>query len=149
MGRILAIDYGERRIGLAVSDETKTISSPLPALTKKKDAKAFEELKQIFTDREIEKVLIGLPLSLSGRDSDQTEKVREFAKAIKQLGNFKIELVDERFTTQTVMQELKKEGLNSKQSREVVDSLVAQKLLEEYLRNSKIKITNQSSKFYS
>ncbi len=134
MGRIFAIDYGERRIGLAISDETKTIASPISAIRVKKETKIFEELKQIFIEREIEKVLIGLPLSLSGEDSKQTQTVREFAKIIKDMGDFDVELLDERFTTQTAMRELKKEGLNSRKSRQIVDSLVAQRILEIYLR---------------
>ena len=121
MGRILALDYGTKRIGIAVSDETKTISIPKPYILSTKKTILLEFIAQ----NQIEKILLGLPKGLSGQETESTKKTRQFMVWLERETLVPVEFIDERFTTKEVMREEK--------DRELVDSLVAQKLLERYL----------------
>ena len=121
MGRILALDYGTKRIGVAVSDETKTIAQPRPYILYSEKRKLIEFIGQ----NEVEEILLGLPIGLSGQETESTKKAREFEAWLKAETKLPVKLIDERMTTQEAMREEK--------NREFVDSLVAQKMLERYL----------------
>ena len=121
MGRILAIDYGEKRVGIAISDATKTIAQPKPYILNTEKQKLIEFIKT----SEVEEILLGLPIGLSGQDTKSTQKVREFQSWLQGQASVPIKLIDERFTT--------KEIQRSQKDREMIDSLVAQKMLERYL----------------
>ena len=86
MGQILGVDYGERRIGLAISDQTKTIAFPYKVIENENLNFILDFLKKLCFEKEIESLVIGLPLALSGKDTLQTEKVRQFSKNIEILG---------------------------------------------------------------
>ena len=98
MGRVLGIDYGERRVGLALSDPMKIIASPFKTLMNSSAEKLMGELKFIIADKEIDSIVIGLPIGMQGDDTIQTAKVRHFAKSIAGLG-IPIQLEDERLST--------------------------------------------------
>ena len=121
MGRILALDYGSKRIGIAVSDETKTISFPKPYVLMAEKEKLLEFIKQ----NQIEKILLGLPTALSGQETESTKKTRDFMVWLETQTHLPIEYIDERLTTQ----EVKRFETN----KELIDSLVAQKMLERYI----------------
>lgn len=121
MSRILALDYGTKRIGIAVSDETKTISLPKPYLLTAQKEKLLEFISQ----NEIEKILLGLPKALSGRETESTKKTRDFMVWLEAKTHLPVELIDERLTTQEVRR--------FETNKELIDSLVAQKMLERYL----------------
>lgn len=121
MGRILALDYGSKRIGAALSDETKTISQPRPYFLYSEKEKLIEYVKE----NEVEEILLGLPIGLAGQETESSKKVREFETWLKERTNLPIRLIDERFST--------KEIRHFEKDRELVDSLVAQKMLEGYL----------------
>ncbi|OGE76263.1 MAG: hypothetical protein A3C85_00285 [Candidatus Doudnabacteria bacterium RIFCSPHIGHO2_02_FULL_48_21] len=127
MGRVLAIDYGSKRIGIAVSDETKTIAQPKPYVPRDEKEKLIEYINQ----NEIEEILLGLPIALSGKETAATEKVKNFAAWLKQKIDLPLTMIDERLTT--------KEILRTEKDRELIDSLVAQKMLERYLEKNRPK----------
>ena len=121
MGRILALDYGTKRIGIAVTDETKTISIPKPYILNAEK----EKLNEFVKENEVEEILLGLPLGLSGQETESTKKVREFGAWLKETINLPVRLIDERLTTQEIRR--------TETNKELIDSLVAQKMLERYL----------------
>ncbi len=99
--RVLAFDYGSARCGCALSDPTGTIVTPLEVLSRPATKRGFARLGELVRAREIERVVVGLPLSLDGRDSEQTRETRAFARELsRRLGeDVPVEMYDERFTT--------------------------------------------------
>jgi putative Holliday junction resolvase len=99
--RVLALDYGSARCGCALSDPTGTIVTPLPLVERPASRRGIGRLRELVREREVERVVVGLPLSLAGEDTDQTRETRAFAQELaRQLGAaVPVEMHDERFTT--------------------------------------------------
>jgi putative Holliday junction resolvase len=99
--RVLALDYGSARCGCAVSDPTGTIVTPIDPIARPAARRGMAAIAALVSEREIERVLVGLPLSLRGQDSEQTRETRSFAESLsRRLGeSVPVELYDERFTT--------------------------------------------------
>ena len=99
--RVLALDYGSARCGCALSDPTGTIVTPIPAVSRPGTRRGLRTLTELIRERAVERVVVGLPLSLRGTDSDQTRETRAFAERLSlQLGEaIPVEMHDERFTT--------------------------------------------------
>jgi putative Holliday junction resolvase len=121
--RCLALDYGSARCGVAVSDPSGTLATPLEPVLKPASRRGFAALVALVTE-DIERVIIGLPLSLSGGDSGQTLETRKFAERLRRAVPVPVELYDERFTTSLALQA---GGSGS------LDSRAAAVLLEEWL----------------
>ena len=98
-GRVVALDYGSARCGVAVSDPTGTLATPLEPVLRPNTRKGLNRLLAAIRAQEPERVVVGLPLSLSGRDSAQTTEARDFAERLGELLDLPVELYDERFTT--------------------------------------------------
>lgn len=126
--RVIALDYGSARTGVAISDPTGTIATPHPAVLRAGSRKGRRELLRVIADSDAERVLVGLPLSLQGHDTDQTREARAFAATLAEaLGpDVPVELYDERFTTRMAQQ--------SAGDASDEDSRAAAVLLEEWLR---------------
>jgi putative Holliday junction resolvase len=97
--RVLALDYGSARCGCAVSDPTGVLATPLDPVTAPRSRRGLGRLRALVRELEAERVLVGLPLSLSGADSAQTTQTREFAAELQAVLSVPVELYDERFTT--------------------------------------------------
>jgi putative holliday junction resolvase len=97
--RVVALDYGSARCGVAVSDPTGTLATPLDAVVRPNTRKGFNRLLAAIREQRPERVVVGLPLSLSGLDSAQTREAREFAERLRAVLGLPVELYDERFTT--------------------------------------------------
>jgi putative Holliday junction resolvase len=98
-GRVVALDYGSARCGVAVSDPTRTLVTPLESLLQPGTRKGFGRLIARIEELQPATVLVGLPLSLSGGDTDQTRETRAFVQRLSDRLNVPIEVYDERFTT--------------------------------------------------
>ena len=98
-GRVVALDYGSARCGVAVSDPTRTLVTPLEPLLQPATRKGFGRLIARIEALQPATVLVGLPLSLSGGDTDQTRETRAFVQRLSDRLNVPIEVYDERFTT--------------------------------------------------
>ena len=122
--RVLALDYGSARCGVAVSDPTGTLATPLEPVLRPGTKKGFQAVKARVRELEVERVVVGLPVSLRGGDSAQTVEVREFAERLGRAIPVPVELYDERFTTSLAHQA----GGSSS-----LDSRAAAVLLEEWL----------------
>ena len=132
MGQILGVDYGERRIGLAISDQTKTIAFPYMVIENESLNFIIDFLKKLCIEEEIESLVIGLPLALSGKDTLQTEKVREFSRNIKILG-LPVFLQDERLSSLSAKKSLIKEKIKTGHNKEKIDERAAAIFLQQFL----------------
>jgi putative Holliday junction resolvase len=99
MSRILALDFGEARCGVALSDPTGTLATPLEAVEQPGTRRGLARIADLVEDREVERVVIGLPLTLAGEEGPQARATREFAGRLAELVDVPIELHDERLTT--------------------------------------------------
>ena len=131
-GRVLAIDYGEVRVGIALSDPLRILATPFVVL--KNDGNLLENIKKIIIEKQVSQIVLGLPINLKGKDSKKTEEIREFYRKLKDYMSLPIELVDERFTTYEANAELKKMGYSVKESRKVIDKIAASLILKSYLK---------------
>jgi putative Holliday junction resolvase len=108
MSRVLALDYGSARCGCAISDPSGTIVTPIAAIARPATREGMRQIEGLIHEREVERVVIGLPVSLRGGDSAQTSETRDFARRLSlRLGEgIPVELHDERFTTRIARQDL-------------------------------------------
>ncbi|MDR6967648.1 putative Holliday junction resolvase [Flavobacterium arsenatis] len=133
MPRILAIDYGQKRTGIAVTDEMQIIASGLTTIPSE-TAIAF--LKDYFGKEKVEKVLIGEPKQMNGEPSQSTEIIEKFvAQFTNAFPEMKIERVDERFTSKMAFQTMIDSGLKKKQrqNKALIDEISATIMLQDYL----------------
>jgi putative Holliday junction resolvase len=133
-GRLLGVDWGERRIGLALSDETQTLAQPLATLTRR-TGKRFP-MRQLLTlvDRHaVTGVVVGLPLDQEGAEGEAAGAARALAAAIAQHSGKPVALWDERFTTARALQAVHDLGGTTRGRKDAVDALAATVLLQHYL----------------
>ena len=138
MPRILAIDYGIKRTGIAVTDELQIIASGLTTIPSE-SAIAF--LADYFSKENVAKVLIGEPKQMNGQPSESTPVIEKFvANFMKAFPEMKIERVDERFTSKMAFQTMIDSGLSKKQrqNKGLVDEIAATILLQDYLTRKMI-----------
>ena len=105
--RVLALDFGSARCGCALSDPTGTIVTPIDTVERPASKRGITQLRELVREREVDRVVVGLPLSLSGADTEQTRETRAFAERLtKYLGGaVPVEMHDERFTTRMAARE--------------------------------------------
>lgn len=133
-GRILALDYGTHRIGLAVSDPLGITAQGLPTLLRKNKRTDLAYLRDIVAQNEIREIVVGLPLRLSGAESSSTEKAREFAEMLKKEFSLPVHLWDERFTSVEANRVLRESEMSIKKRGEAVDRLSAVLILQAFLQ---------------
>jgi putative Holliday junction resolvase len=131
--RILALDHGTKRIGVAVSDETKTIAQPLEYISAEPFADFLARLKQLLVEKEIDLVLIGLPRNMDGSYGPAALKAREFAAVLQSTVGLPLQTWDERLTTAQAQRFLIEGGVRRKDRKEKVDKTAAAILLQSYL----------------
>jgi putative holliday junction resolvase len=131
--RILAIDYGSTRIGLALSDPTGTLARPLPFVPAKGDAKLAREIAELATKNEAHLILLGLPRNMDGTSGEAAVKVQAFAAILAQATPLKIKLIDERLSTVQASRQLQESGKNTRKQRGQIDSEAACVLLQGHL----------------
>lgn len=133
--RILAIDYGEKRIGLAVSDPAGRVSSRLKTLRGGDTAQVLPALEQIIVAEKIEKILIGVPLGLKG-ETEQTRRAQAFASQVQGHFSLPVETINEVLSSKMAAANLRSTGLfSTAQIRALLDQEAARIFLEDYLRN--------------
>ena len=133
MGRILCLDVGDVRIGLAMSDIMKIIANPLETLKRKNSQADFDYILNVCKQNDVELILSGLPLSLNGQENAQTQKTREFIEQLQSQTNIPIKFVDERLTTVSAQRVLIESGMRRENRKNVVDKVAAAIILQGYL----------------
>jgi len=131
--RILGVDYGLRRIGMAVSDPFRLTAQPLSTLVYATEEELWQKIGAVFNQYSVETVVIGLPLNLNGSESDISLLVKKFKKALEQRFQVPCRLWDERFTTQSAKATLREMGLKSGRKKERRDQIAAVFILQGYL----------------
>lgn len=126
--KILGIDYGEKRIGLAISDESLTFARELTILSPKE---FWQQLNQLISDQQISKIVLGWPLNMSGEETEKTREVKSFKSKVESQTGLVVDIIDERLSS--VMAQ------NLPGGKKNVDSLAAQILLQNYLEKIKNK----------
>ncbi len=134
MGRIMALDVGDVRIGIAISDMMGIIANPLETYTRKGnlsiDAKYIADLA---TSREVSLFISGLPLGLNGQENEQTTKTRMFIDELSKQSAIPIEFMDERFTTLSAERVLIQGNVRRENRKKVIDKVAATIILQNYL----------------
>ena len=131
--RILALDHGSKRIGVAVSDETKTIAQPLEYIPAEPFADFLARLKQLLVEKKISLVLIGLPRNMDGSHGPAEQKVETFAGVLKTAITVPVKMWDERLTSTMANRILIQGGVRRDKRKEKVDKMAAAILLQSYL----------------
>jgi putative Holliday junction resolvase len=133
--RILGIDWGDVRVGAAISDPDGKIAFPMEKVL---DAgTAPDEIKKIVFDLGVEKIIIGMPKNLSGQENESTKKVEAFVESLKERVACKLELIDERFTSVEAGNKLSDSGMSQEKQRIIKDNIAAQIMLQQYLDTNK------------
>lgn len=133
-GRLLGVDWGERRIGLALSDESQILAQPLTTLTRRTGKRfPMARLLALAKEREVAGVVVGLPLAADGSEGDAAHQARALAAEIARLSGLSAELWDERFTTARARQAVREMGGTTRGRQGDVDALAATLLLQHYL----------------
>ena len=128
-GRRIAFDYGDVRIGVAVSDADSIICSPLTTL-KATDKSLLKSVSEIFAEIEPVQVFVGKPALLSGKDGIATEKSMHFAELLRKVSEVEIIMIDERLSTVSAARNLRDSGKNAKESKASIDMAAAVGILE-------------------
>lgn len=131
MGRILAIDYGDQRIGLALSDPLKIIASPYKTIINNNDH-IVDLIQDIMIREDVKLTIVGLPLAMSGEDTAQTKKVKNFSDKLS-LKGIKIKFVDERWSSKAAKRSMKDQGIKTGHNKSLVDQTAAAIFLQQYL----------------
>ena len=132
-GKVLAIDLGEKRIGLAISDETRTIAAGYDVITRKSRQEDFERYADIIASQNITLLVMGLPITLSGEEGQRAAWVRDYSAALSKYISIPLEFWDERFSTKQAEASLHARGKRGKKARERVDAVAAAFILQDYL----------------
>ena len=131
--KIMAVDYGDARTGLAVCDRTETLASPVGIIEEKSMAKAAEKIVYATREYEIGLLVIGLPVNMDGTEGKRAEKSRKLGSILEKIIDIPIEYYDERNTTKSAEGILSENGTYGKKRKEVLDAVAATVILESYL----------------
>ena len=131
--RVLALDLGKKRIGLAVSDELGLTAQGLETLERTNIREDLARISQLASQRNVSLILIGNPLHMSGREGRQVEYARDFGQRLQAASGLPVEFWDERLTTVAAQRVLRESGISIEKRAKAVDRLAAVILLESYL----------------
>ena len=137
MKRILALDYGDKKIGVAISDPMQIIAKPFKTLNNTTNKDILFELNQIILEYDVEKVIVGLPITLKNKYSIQTEKVNDFIEFLKNNISVSVNSYDERLSSKIAIQSLIKQGVKTGHNKKEIDKTAAAIFLQNYLDDKK------------
>ena len=137
-GRRIAFDYGDVRIGVAISDPDSILASPLTTLSSG-DPKLFEQILVLITEHEPVAIYVGEPLNLSGQSSTSAQKSAAFAEKLHTEFGIPVTMIDERLSTVSATNAMRQSGVNAKDARSKIDMAAAVAILEQGLAIEKAK----------
>ena len=137
-GRRIAFDYGDVRIGVAISDPDSILASPLTTLSSG-DPKLFVQISELMTEHEPIAIFVGEPLNLSGESSASAQKAATFAEKLRTEFNLPVTSIDERLSTVSATNAMRQSGVNAKDARSKIDMAAAVAILEQGLAIEKAK----------
>lgn len=132
-GRILALDVGERRIGVALSDLSRTLATPYITIHATPVPIFFKKLSQIITQEDVCQIVVGLPISLNGQEGPQAQRIRAFIETLTTQVTLPIATCDERYTSAEAERIMIEAGLRPEQRKARIDEVAASIILQDYL----------------
>lgn len=132
----MGVDYGERRVGVALSDPTWSLATPLTTIVRRRGKRApYKTLMALATENSVSRLVVGLPLTLDGTDSEWTIEVRDFAKRLAERTQCPVDLVDERFSSIVAEDRIRSIGLpkSKREEKGRIDAAAAALILQEWL----------------
>ena len=131
----MALDYGERRIGVAITDPTGTLALPLETLVRERsgDAAALKRIARLVADYEVNRVVVGLPLRLDGTSGTQAQRARRFGEHVAELTGVTVDYLDERLTSVEARRALRDAGVPARKQKGRVDPIAASLVLRTWL----------------
>lgn len=136
LGRVLALDYGTRRVGVAISDALRLTAQPLAVIDRSKE-ELIAAVRRIVADNDVEVIVVGLPTGLSGAEGQAARAARQMAADVAEATGLPVELVDERFTTHIAERAMLEGGVRRRRRRETVDKVAAALILQSYLERQR------------
>lgn len=136
--RIMSVDYGDKRVGLALSDPLGITAQPLDYIARDSDAQVAGEIKELIGTHEVERLIVGLPLSMAGGDTTQTKRIRRFISRLRKNLDIKVEAWDERLSTAEAERVLIDMDVRRNRRKERRDIVAAQLILQGYLDTKSI-----------
>jgi putative holliday junction resolvase len=134
VGRVLGVDVGTVRVGVALSDPTGVIASPLETLRRAKDGSDLDRLAALVVEHEVAEVIVGDPRHLSGASGTSAQDARAYSEALAgRITDVPVHLIDERLSTVTAAGHLREGGIDSRKQRSVIDQAAAVVILQQYL----------------
>lgn len=133
--RILGIDFGLKRVGLALCDPTETLATPYGTIERTTRERLFADIAATVEREGVEAVVVGLPLGLDGRDTESTRQARNFAESLARRFGLPVHLADERLSSAEAEASLKETGLCSRKRKKVLDSQAAALILQGWLQS--------------
>ncbi|OGI08623.1 MAG: hypothetical protein A3I68_01085 [Candidatus Melainabacteria bacterium RIFCSPLOWO2_02_FULL_35_15] len=134
MGTILAIDYGLKRVGLAVSDPGRTFAFPCDVIENKNSDYLISQINNLILKKDVDLILIGMPYNQGSEKKSMESIVRDFINKLKKSTNIPVKTADERLSSFAANENLKEAGLSAKKSKKYIDSEAARLLLEEFIQ---------------
>lgn len=131
--KILAVDYGDARTGLAISDASELLATPLPQIEEKSMNKAAAAILEAARAQKAEMIVVGLPRNMDGTEGARAQKTRKMAAILERDGQLPVRFCDERRTTVTAAAQLSEVGTFGKKRKEILDSVSAAVILESFL----------------
>ena len=135
MKRVLSIDFGEVRVGLALSDLTCTIAKPYKTINYNDIDHLLFQLSEIIVENDVNQLVVGIPYNMKGEDTKQTKIVRNFVSVLKEKLDFNVDLVDERLTSFEAEKYMHQMDIKVGHNKDKVDKIAASIILQEYLEN--------------
>jgi len=136
--KILALDIGSVRVGVAISDGLRMLAHPLTTLKWKNEEQFIEEINKLVVENSSDTLVVGVPYTLKGTNSEQTKKVLKLIELIKQSLKIKVEPIDERLTTKMAENMLKDVNKKASKNRHIIDQLAAVNILQTYLDKTSV-----------
>ncbi len=134
---VLGIDFGSKRIGLAISDVQGDFAFPLETLHRKALAQDLRAIKKLVNEREVQAIVVGLPLHMSGQAGPEAEAAKRFAGRLAEDLSIPVDMMDERLTTAEAQRVLRAGGTSGSKRRQKVDAVAASIILRVYLEKQK------------
>ena len=133
MNRVLAIDYGEKKVGLALSDPLKIIAKPYKTIDNSCNEQLINDFNTIINNKNVDEIVIGLPVTMKNSHSKQTDNVNKFIDLLKTKIKIKVTVVDERLSSIEAKKSLVNQGIKTGHNKKDVDMTAAALILQSYL----------------
>ena len=135
--RKMGIDYGDKRIGIALSDLLCIISSPYEVYPNKGKEDALKHIDKIIKENDVDEIALGLPLNMDGTEGERAKIHREFGQSLEQYSKVKVHFIDERLTSAEAEDILISGGVRREKRKELIDKIAAQLILQTFIENLK------------